>query len=210
MPTLTVNTRSLTDTELEGVLIYVTLDPAMARPIFHGGAAIYPEKLVEKTDASGVATFELIASHDLDDPTKYEIVINWSKDRIDRYLFFMPADDIGFSDIVSGTQPARLYDIAVGWSDDAVAVEAELTAASESLSVVIPNRGSNGYLVLWTADAHGAVSEIHIGAGMFNEINTFGAAVALNRGGIPGTVRVSVNQRIANLLSGETLRVVFA
>ena len=41
-------------------------------------------------------------------------------------------------------------------------------------------------------------------------LNTFGAAVALNRGGIPGTVRVSVNQRIANLLSGETLRVVFA
>ena len=104
---------------------------------------------------------------------------------------------------------SAVFDIACGWSDDDSAEVAELTADSDTDTVVIPDRATNGYLLLWTAADHGDPSEVYFGASPVNELSTFGAAAALQRAGVAGFVRVTVNQRVGSLLSGENLRVVF-
>ena len=110
-----------------------------------------------------------------------------------------------------GVQPVATAHIAAGWSDNDVGQTSELTAISQTNSVTIPTRATNGYLVIWHSLTSGTLTEVHIGTSSFNELSTFGDPIQISGPeNVSGNIRVSRAQRNAALLSGETLRMVFS
>ena len=107
-------------------------------------------------------------------------------------------------------RPQTTIAIATGWSTDQTAEVAEFTATAMAHEVTIPSHTNNDYLLLWTADSEGTLSEVHFDGASLNELNTFTAGTALELNGEAGTARVTVNRRIASLLSGSVISVVFS
>ena len=102
------------------------------------------------------------------------------------------------------------HDLYTGWSPDATVTESEVLAGASSSTdtVTIPNATGGQFHWIWRADADGGdPTEVHV-AGGGNGRNGYGPASALTVDGTPGQLIVSVGQQNANLLSGETLRVV--
>lgn len=100
--------------------------------------------------------------------------------------------------------------IRIGWSNSNVSISGnDLTVVSDTTSAVIPDRATNGYLLLWTPNNLGTVTEVHIGGSTFNELGTFTDGAPITILGTIGTLRVSRMQRNGPLLSQETLRVVY-
>ena len=98
--------------------------------------------------------------------------------------------------------------VAIGWSADQTALASELTAESLTDSVIVPTNSANQYLLIWTADAVGTLSGISYGGGV-NVIANYTAPVALERGGVAGTVRASNSLLVGNVFSGRTIVVSF-
>ena len=101
-------------------------------------------------------------------------------------------------------------DLYTGWSTDATVTESEVLAGASSTTntVTIPNATGAQYHWIWRADADGGdPSEVHV-AGGGNGRNGYGPASALTVDGVAGQLIVSGVRQNADLLSGETLRVV--
>ena len=113
--------------------------------------------------------------------------------------------------IPQGSSSGTASHVRAGWSADAAVTAAELTVASEAETpntVVLPSASGFNYLALWRSDADGGdPTEVHL-AGGGNSRNLFGDAADLTVGDIPGKLIVSVNRQNADLLSGESARLV--
>ena len=95
--------------------------------------------------------------------------------------------------------------IALGWSDDDVAEEAELTVTSTGSMLALPDSVGNKHIVVWRSDAAGG-DPMMVLIGGLDQRNIFGAVVPLEKDGISGQAITSSLQD-SDLLSGTALEV---
>ena len=201
--TLTVDLVDIAGLDIAGIHVTVELaEPRLVYPVGQapGTETLFPDLLTRTSDVQGLAAFELLPSSVAG---AYKVTIGGYCREI-----LMPDRDVRLSQLHE-RPGSSAFAIRAGWSVDAVADAAELTASSVSNMLTIPDDSGALHLAVWRSDAAGGdPSEVHVAAAR-GWRGLFGAAVSLeDMNGVPGEVIVTVDAQDADLLSGETLQVI--
>ena len=105
--------------------------------------------------------------------------------------------------------PTQTQHIRAGWSADITVTEMELSASSDTNTVIMPTDATGfNYLAFWRSDADGGdPSQVYLSRGGDSR-NLFRAATDRAIDEVPGKLIVSVNRQNATLYGGEPARLV--